>query len=302
MHTWTWKKVGDTGFAQASPCLDAPRTLRAYLTCDLLAPWNHGFFTHAWWPSPPADITLDLDPTAMAYRVKQVHGNWVLTPTDVEHYQQQLSQAEHLSQDGVSETVGTTDKQFPFPEADGLMSEKAGQALWVASADCTPALIADVKTGAVAAVHAGWRGTAQQIIPVAIRQLQQQGSHIKDIRVALGPAIDGEVYQVSTTVAAQVGQTVLANYSHQGALTDTDVDVILSQVQALPNPPVLDDDQEGRARLDVRRVNQLQLEALGLREEQVAIAPYCTYQTPEHFFSYRRERLKKVQWSGIVSR
>jgi hypothetical protein len=32
-----------------------------------------------------------------------------------------------------------------------------------------------------------------------------------------------------------------------------------------------------------------------------AIAPYCTYQTPEYFFSYRREKQKKVQWSGIVS-
>jgi copper oxidase (laccase) domain-containing protein len=46
----------------------------------------------------------------------------------------------------------------------------------------------------------------------------------------------------------------------------------------------------------------LQLLHLGLSPEQVAIAPYCTYQTPEHFFSYRRERLKQVQWSGIVSR
>ena len=35
--------------------------------------------------------------------------------------------------------------------------------------------------------------------------------------------------------------------------------------------------------------------------EQIAIAPYCTFQTPEHFFSYRREQQKKVQWSGIVS-
>jgi len=43
------------------------------------------------------------------------------------------------------------------------------------------------------------------------------------------------------------------------------------------------------------------LEQLGISLEQIAIAPYCTFQTPEHFFSYRREREKKVQWSGIVS-
>ena len=283
MHTWTWKKAGDTCNAQTSQ--------RAYLTCSLLDDWRHGFFTHAWWPAPPADITPDLDPEATAYRVKQVHGNRVLTPTDVDAHQDQPP-----------ELSTTETERFPFPDADGLMSEKTRQALWVASADCTPALIADVETGAVAAVHAGWRGTAQKIIPVAIQQMQQQGSQLKNIRVALGPAIDGEVYQVSTAVAAQVGQTALPHHTSPASLPEQDIDAILAQIQALPNSPVLDDDQEGRARLDVRRVNQLQLECLGLSEEQVAIAPYCTFQTPEHFFSYRRERLKKVQWSGIVSR
>jgi copper oxidase (laccase) domain-containing protein len=55
-------------------------------------------------------------------------------------------------------------------------------------------------------------------------------------------------------------------------------------------------------RLDVRRVNAIQLEQLGISAEKIAIAPYCTYQKPEHFFSYRRDKLKKVQWSGIVSK
>lgn len=52
----------------------------------------------------------------------------------------------------------------------------------------------------------------------------------------------------------------------------------------------------------MRRVNALQLEELGIDSEQIAIASHCTYQQPEHFFSYRREHLKKVQWSGIVSK
>ncbi len=73
-------------------------------------------------------------------------------------------------------------------------------------------------------------------------------------------------------------------------------------LQQLPNSPIFDDSQPGRVRLDVRRVNALQLEQLGIQPEQVAIAPYGTYQVPEHFFSYRRDKLKKVQWSGIVSK
>ncbi len=69
----------------------------------------------------------------------------------------------------------------------------------------------------------------------------------------------------------------------------------------LPQPPILVDEKEGHLRLDVRRINALQLEQLGLQPEQIAVAPYCTYQDPERFFSYRRDNRKQVQWSGIVS-
>ncbi|NEQ99271.1 MAG: peptidoglycan editing factor PgeF, partial [Cyanothece sp. SIO2G6] len=175
------------------------------------------------------------------------------------------------------------------------------QGVWVASADCTPALMADVKTGQVAAVHAGWRGTALQILPVAIRKFQSHGSQLSDLRVALGPAIAGEVYQVTTNVAAQVGQTVLPNITPKAKLMEAEVTHILQQVQSTPQTPILDDEMVGRVRLDVRRVNQLQLEQMGIGAEQVAIAPHCTFQNPDQFFSYRRTREKKVQWSGIVS-
>ncbi|MGL4879763.1 MAG: laccase domain-containing protein, partial [Waterburya sp.] len=48
------------------------------------------------------------------------------------------------------------------------------------------------------------------------------------------------------------------------------------------------------------RVNQIQLEQLGINPENIAIAPYCTYQQSDLFFSYRRTGEKKVQWSGIA--
>jgi hypothetical protein len=75
----------------------------------------------------------------------------------------------------------------------------------------------------------------------------------------------------------------------------------MAALHQLPESPLVADPQPGRVRLDVRQVNRLQLLQLGLESEQVAIAPYCTYQTPAHFFSYRRNPEKKVQWSGIVS-
>lgn len=161
---------------------------------------------------------------------------------------------------------------------------------------CTPVLIADTRSRQVAAVHAGWRGTAAKIVPVALNRLQEQGSQLPDIRVAMGPAIAADCYQVTTEVAAQVGSTVIAPEFSDAS--DTEMTDHLLQLE---NSPLLADTEPGRVRLDVRRVNAMQLEQMGLLPEQIAIAPYCTYQSPDQFFSYRREQCKQVQWSGIVS-
>ncbi|MBD2197414.1 MULTISPECIES: peptidoglycan editing factor PgeF [Calothrix] len=264
MHAWHWRNW------QGMP----------YLTCSLLEPWSHGFFTHPFWPRSPQELTQVLQPEASVYRLKQVHGNTVLTPQEVET--KLTTGGDDVDGEGES----------ALASADGLISEKALQAVWVASADCTPVLIGDLKTGQVAAIHAGWRGTAKKIVPQAIARLQAQGSKLEDLRIAMGPAIAGEVYQVSVEVAAEVGGSII---SHE------DANAIVDALHELPNSPLIADDEAGKVKLDVRRVNTLQIESLGISGEQIAIAPYCTYQTPEHFFSYRREQQKKVQWSGIVS-
>ena len=262
MHTWHWHTW------EGLP----------YLTCSLLEPWAHGFFTSAFSPRSPVEIVRALQPDAQVYRVRQVHGNTVLTPSEID-----------------SATRGT--KEEPErPPADGILTEQPQQAVWVCSADCTPVLIADAHTGQVAAVHAGWRGTASRIVPNAIARLLNSGSSLENLRIAMGPAIAGEVYQVSETVAAEVGASIVS-------LDKADTtEAILHALQQLSDSPISDDPQPGRVRLDVRRVNELQLEQLGIHSEQIAIASYCTYQQPEHFFSYRRDKLKKVQWSGIVSK
>ncbi|HEY9668958.1 MAG TPA: peptidoglycan editing factor PgeF [Coleofasciculaceae cyanobacterium] len=263
-HTWHWQTWEDL----------------PYLTCSLLRDWEHGFFTSAFSPRSPLEIVNALQPEAGVYRVKQVHGNTVLTPSEIDS--------------AVPENEGEADPERPA--ADGILTEQPQQAVWVCTADCTPVLIADEKTGQAAAIHAGWRGTATRIVPNAIARLIDSGSRLENLRIAMGPAIAGEVYQVSETVAAEVGASIVSN-----DIADTP-EAILDALQQFPNSPILDDPHPGRVRLDVRRVNAIQLEQLGIEPEQVAIAPYCTYQVSEHFFSYRRDKLKKVQWSGIVSK
>lgn len=251
MHDWHWHTWNDL----------------PYLTCSLLESWQHGFFTQQFSPRSPFELTEVLDSNAETYRVHQVHGNTVLSPSELKN----------------------PDDRENFSQADGLITERSQQAVWACSADCTPALIGDVKTGNVSAVHAGWRGTSQKIVPIAIAKLQTQGSRLEDLRIALGPAISGEVYQVTHQVALEVGASL-------------DPNPTLDQLMSLPNSPILEDATPGRSRLDVRRVIAIQLEQLGIASEQIAIAPHCTYQDPDNFFSYRRAKLKKVQWSGIVSR
>ncbi len=257
MQLWTWQTWQE----------------KSFLTCGLL-PQSHGFFTRHFYPATPEALVQALSPAARAYRVKQVHGADVLTPTEIEASQE------------------------PLPLADGMITEQPKQAVWACSADCTPALVSDVVTGQVAAVHAGWRGTAQKILPVTVARFQAQGSQLENLRFALGPAIDGSVYQVGRDVAAEVVLSIGAGVSSETLIGDALIEVMM----AIKNPPLLSDRQADRLRLDVRRVNQMQLEQLGIEPEQIAIAPYCTYQDPANFFSYRRTHEKKVQWSGIVSR
>lgn len=263
MHTWHWQTWDNL----------------PYLTCSLLESWHHGFFTSAFSPRTPDQIVEALQPEANVYRVRQVHGNTVLTPSEIVG------------------SVSQKETQTPEkPAADGIFTEHPQEAVWVCTADCTPVLIGDEQTGRVAAIHAGWRGTAARIVPNTIARFLETGSRLDNLRVAMGPAIAPEVYQVSETVAIEVGSSIIPTDK-----TNTS-ESILAELQQLPHSPIFEDPHPGRVRLDVRRVNAIQLEQLGFQDEQVAIAPHCTYQQPEYFFSYRRTQQKKVQWSGIVSK
>ncbi len=243
-----------------------------FLTCDLLSEFPHGFFSRAWQGEPLERLTAALGVSALPLRTQQVHGNQVVLASDV------LAAPSRL-------------------EADALVSNQAHQALWVCSADCVPLLIGDRATGRVAAIHAGWRGTAAEVARATITQMQALGSQLIDLRVALGPAIRGEVYQVGLNVASALAATV-----SDRAEATMSAAALYECLAALDAAVVFPDADPQRLRIDVARVNRLQLLQLGLTESQVAVCPYCTYRDADAFFSYRRDRQKQVQWSGIVSR
>ena len=247
----------------------------SYLTCDLLDHWQHGFFSQKSYPQTPEHLTSVLQSQTTAFRVKQVHGNLVLTPQEM------------------AATLNREDER-QLAEADSVISNVSNQSVWAASADCTPILIGDLATGQVCAIHAGWRGTAQKIVAVAIARFIESGSQKSDLRIAIGPAISGKMYQVDEYVAIEVGRSIISN--------SQEPQDVLNELQQLANSPISNDDAPGKVRLDVPKVNQIQLEQLGIDPQQMAIAPYCTFKDSDDFFSYRRTGEKKVQWSGIVAK
>jgi YfiH family protein len=136
------------------------------------------------------------------------------------------------------------------PEADGHLSRERGTAMAVTVADCVPVFLAH-PSGAAAALHSGWRGTAQRITEQAIRQLGTLGLHAADLRVHCGPAICGRCYEVSADV--------------YGQLTGRD-----------PGGPSL---------IDLRALIADHARALGVR--QISISSLCTKCDNDRFFSHR---------------
>lgn len=174
------------------------------------------------------------------------------------------------------------------PRADGavaLRGDGARVAPGVRVADCVPLLLADRRGRAVAAVHAGWRGTARGIAARAVELLGSLGLAAGELLAALGPSIGPCCYEVSDEVVREVAA---ACGGQPGAL-------------ARPGPA-------GRPLLDLREANRLQLLRAGLAPDAVASAPWCTVCTPRWFFSHRRDgagtgrMLACIGWSGRAGR
>ena len=168
------------------------------------------------------------------------------------------------------------------PQADGVMTDERGIALIVQVADCVPLLMADPRTGAVAAVHAGWRGTAANIAAAAVRRLHQQyGCRPEDLVAAIGPSIGACCYQV--------GPEVREAFTSTGAL---DPDAWFT-----PDPHRSD-----RLRFDGWSANRDQLIAAGLNPANVHLARLCTMTHLSHFYSYRAEGAGTGRLLGVIRR
>ena len=181
-------------------------------------------------------------------RVRQVHGDGVL-----------VVDRPLIVREGFPRVL--LDEGFEY---DALVTDVPGVALTVSTADCLPILLADRRRGAVAAVHAGWRGTVRGIARRVVETLREcYGTDPRDCVVALGPAIRGCCYEVDGPVIGPLSRALPAWRA------------------------CVREKGGGRWNLDLAAANRRLLESAGLDPAAVHDAGLCTRCRRDLFYSYR---------------
>jgi polyphenol oxidase len=192
--------------------------------CDALQEFvwqTHGFGTRQ--ANPPADITL-----------RQIHSDRVLNAHALRNRE---------------------------AEGDALITDDIGKSIGVRSADCVAILLLDCRTRAVAAVHAGWRGTAARLVERTVESMRRDfGSAPQNMYAAIGPCIRGCCYEVGTEVEAQFKP-------------------LFPEWRAVI----------GKRKVDLPEANRRQMQAAGVNADRIFDSGLCTTCQSAQFFSYRRE-------------
>lgn len=162
-------------------------------------------------------------------------------------------------------------------EADGMVTIESGRLLAIATADCVPVLMVAPEKRAVAALHAGWRGTLKGITAQAVGQLMDLWEvQPQEVWVAIGPAIDPCCYEVGR----EVGEALYEKWG-----------------KANPETWKL---RGEKGFLDLRGINQAQCEQAGIPREQVQVVGPCTYCDSSRFTSYRREGTQAGRQLSVI--
>lgn len=180
---------------------------------------------------------------------------------------------------GVVQDLDREEPPFTTPEGrarlqgDGLVTQTPGRLLAILTADCVPVLVADTRTHAVAAFHAGWRGTVARIVEEGVCYLQEaHESQPGDLIAAIGPCIGACCFEVGT----EVRDAFAAAFPYTGEL----VSVPAGKSEDHPH-------------LDLVRANQRQLEDAGIPSGNIRLVAPCTACSQvagrPRFFSYRAQ-------------
>lgn len=171
----------------------------------------------------------------------------------------------------------TADEQQQRLEGvDALMTDVSRLCIGVSTADCIPVLLYDPEHQAVCAIHAGWRGTVQRIVEVAIGQMKKvYDSHPEKMMAQIGPGISLDSFEV--------GDEVYEAFAKAG--------FEMSRISR----------RDVKWHIDLPMCNRQQLEASGVPSHQISVAPDCTFKQPETWFSARRLGIQSGRiYTGIM--
>jgi YfiH family protein len=161
-----------------------------------------------------------------------------------------------------------------------------------------PVLLVDPKVRAVAAVHAGWRGTLARIVAKAVGGMQMQfGSKPANLLAAIGPAIGGCCYEVGTEVAAEFfSQFAEAPRWFDEFRTGDEP----NPVQWLNMMPPGHQPPPKNLLLDLKKCNRAQLLEAGLSAQNIFVSDLCTCCRRDLFFSYRKEGVQTGRLMSVI--
>jgi len=161
-------------------------------------------------------------------------------------------------------------------EGDALVTDDARRSIGVRTADCVPILLLDSKRRAVAAIHAGWRGSLAQIVTRALERMAQDfATDPASVWAAFGPCIRECCYEVGNEVAAQFAP-------------------LFPEFRGLS--------ADGKSRLNLPEANRRHLIRAGVSPSLIFDCGLCTACLPEYFFSYRREPKNPARMVSAISR
>lgn len=179
------------------------------------------------------------------------------------------------------------------PQGDALFTRERGVLLVVQTADCIPILLADARHHAIAAIHAGWRGTLHRIAEKTLGRMKMEfGTRAENVIAALGPGIGQCCYEVGEDVAKEFSAQFPTAHDWFEGPFDT-----LASGENDPNwlpwltmRPPGHQSPPPRVRLDLIAANRAILAAAGIAPRNISMSGLCTACRPDLLFSFRRER------------
>ena len=170
--------------------------------------------------------------------------------------------------------------EWTMPEADIIVSDDPGSAIGVRVADCAPILLADTRTGAVGAAHAGWRGTVLSAAASAVEAMKREfGTNAADLIAAIGPCLGA--------CCGEVGPEVVDAFRSAGH-------------EASSLARWFSDGPRGRPMLDLSQANVDQLAASGVSRERIHVAGLCTKTHAATMHSYRAAGAAAGRMLGVI--